>query len=102
MYLAFLGTFLYSVHMSVRMKLTHSKTGSRRAHHRVGKATLVKSGTSARVRHHVDLSTGMYRGKQILAKDKPSAKKATGAASGAKKGKVTDKKETASKEAKTA
>ncbi len=53
--------------MSVRMKLTHSKTASRRAHHRAGVPSLVKTTTGVRRRHFVDPETGMYRGKQIIA-----------------------------------
>jgi len=53
--------------MSVRMKLTHSKTGSRRSHHNKETPRLVATKTGVRRRHFVDLDTGMYRGKQILA-----------------------------------
>ena len=52
--------------MSVRMKLTHSKTASRRAHHRAGSVPLVRTPTGTRRRHFVDPDTGMYRGKQII------------------------------------
>jgi ribosomal protein L32 len=52
--------------MSVRMKLTHSKTGSRRSHHRAKTATLVRSENGVHRRHFIDPVTGMYRGKQIL------------------------------------
>lgn len=52
--------------MSVRMKLTHSKTASRRAHHRVGAPRLVATLSGARRRHFADPATGMYRGKQII------------------------------------
>lgn len=62
--------------MSVRMKLTHSKTGSRRAHHGAQLTRVQGTGVGARVRHRVDPSTGMYRGKQILADKAASAKKA--------------------------
>lgn len=53
--------------MSVRMRLTHSKTGSRRAHHRKSTPRLVVTKTGVRRRHFVDPDTGMYRGKQIIA-----------------------------------
>ena len=53
--------------MSVRMKLTHSKTASRRAHHRAGRPRLVATPSGTRRRHFVDPNTGMYRGKQIIA-----------------------------------
>ena len=53
--------------MSVRMKLSHSKTASRRAHHRAGVPRLVATPSGHRRRHFVDPTTGMYRGKQIIA-----------------------------------
>ena len=53
--------------MSVRMKLTHSKTASRRAHHGTKAPRLVVTKGAARRRHFVDPKTGMYRGKQIIA-----------------------------------
>ncbi len=52
--------------MSVRMRLTHSKTGSRRAHHRKSTPHLVQTKTGVRRRHFVDPDTGIYRGKQII------------------------------------
>jgi ribosomal protein L32 len=73
--------------MSVRMKLSHAKTGSRRAHHRTTTKTLTKSEGVSRVRHHVDLETGMYRGKQILKTAKVATSKAD-----TKAKKETDKK----------
>ncbi len=48
------------------MKLTHSKTASRRAHHRAGSVRLVRTPTGTRRRHFMDPDTGMYRGKQII------------------------------------
>jgi ribosomal protein L32 len=48
------------------MKLTHSKTASRRAHHRTGTPRLVVTASGARRRHFMDPATGMYRGKQII------------------------------------
>jgi ribosomal protein L32 len=63
--------------MSVRMKLTHSKTASRRAHHAAGTPRIVSTGAGARRRHFVDPDTGMYRGKQIITvgEEKPKAAK---------------------------
>ncbi len=69
--------------MSVRMKLTHSKTASRRAHHSAGVPRLVHTVSGARRKHFVDPVTGMYRGKQIItmgvvetaAVEKPAKKK---------------------------
>jgi ribosomal protein L32 len=49
------------------MKLTHSKTASRRAHHRAGVPRIVHTENGVRRKHFMDLSTGMYRGKQIMA-----------------------------------
>lgn len=54
--------------MSVRMKLTKSKTGSRRAHHRVEGKHLVKTPSGTRRRHFADPDTGMYRGKDVATK----------------------------------
>lgn len=76
--------------MSVRMKITHSKTGSRRAHHRVGIPRLVTTKTGVRRRHFIDPDTGMYRGKQIITIGKPEVVTSKTATSKAKKG---DKKE---------
>lgn len=61
--------------MSVRMKITHSKTASRRAHHHVGAVRLVSTTSGLRRRHCVDPTTGMYRGKQIIAVAAPVAAK---------------------------
>ena len=42
----------------------------RRSHHRAGTQLFVEDKKSGELRrpHHIDLSTGMYRGKQILVK----------------------------------
>ena len=61
--------------MSVRMKITHSKTASRRAHHQVGAVRLVSTTSGLRRRHCVDPTTGMYRGKQIIVVAAPVAVK---------------------------
>lgn len=70
--------------MSVRMKLTKSKTGSRRAHHRVEGKHLVKTPSGGtRRRHFADPDTGMYRGKDVATKAgalKKAARKAVVAA----------------------
>ncbi len=80
------------------MKLSHSKTASRRAHHRAGVPSLVTTATGVRRRHFVDPVTGMYRGKQIIAvgtptEAKPSkrTKKEVKAEKPAKKGKAEEK-----------
>lgn len=50
------------------MRITRGKTGSRRAHHGLTAPRLShdKETDSTHKRHHVDLATGMYRGKQIF------------------------------------
>jgi ribosomal protein L32 len=80
--------------MSVRMKLTHSKTASRRAHHKKGTPHLVATKTGVRRRHFVDTDTGMYRGKQIITIGKKVDDKAVASA----KPKKAEKKGTTSKE----
>jgi ribosomal protein L32 len=59
--------------MSVRMKLTHSKTASRRAHHRAGVPRIIHTATGVRRKHFMDTDTGMYRGKQIMTIGKAEA-----------------------------
>lgn len=61
--------------MSVRMKLTRSKTGSRRAHHSLKAERLVKTPAGARLRHFADPDTGMYRGKKLFETATESAAK---------------------------
>lgn len=50
------------------MKITRGKTGSRRSHHGLTAPRLShdKETDSTHKRHHVDLATGMYRGKQVF------------------------------------
>lgn len=50
------------------MRITRGKTGSRRAHHGLEAPRLShdKETNSTHKRHHVDLATGMYRGKQVF------------------------------------
>jgi len=84
--------------MSVRMKLTHSKTASRRAHHNKGTPRLVATKTGVRRRHFADPDTGMYRGKQIIAvggAEKVTTKKAPAKKKPVKK--VADTKKASSK-----
>lgn len=81
--------------MSVRMKLTHSKTASRRAHHRKGVPHLVATKTGVRRRHFMDPDTGMYRGKQIITVGTAEVEKPTRTK---KKEEAKEKKESASKE----
>ena len=51
-----------------KRKTTPSKRGMRRAHDKLAKNTYIEDKDSGELRrpHHVDLKTGMYRGRQIL------------------------------------
>lgn len=51
-----------------KRKTSPSRRGMRRAHHALGKNTYIEDSETGELRrpHHVDLKTGMYRGKQIL------------------------------------
>lgn len=62
--------------MSVRMRHTHAHTRNRRSHHALdGVATLKDKETgNLRLPHRLDESTGMYRGRQIVAKKEVKAK----------------------------
>ena len=53
-----------------KRKTTPSKRNMRRSHHRAGTQLFAEDKKSGELRrpHHIDLSTGMYRGKQILVK----------------------------------
>ncbi len=82
--------------MSVRMKLTHSKTASRRAHHRKGVPHLVATATGMKRRHFLDADTGMYRGKQIITVGKAETASSTRSK---KKEAPKEKRDTASTEA---
>ena len=64
--------------MSVRMKLTHSKTRSRRAHHGVAAPRLTRDTKTGSIhrRHFADPQTGFYRGRQIIDVAGRTAKKA--------------------------
>lgn len=83
--------------MSVRMKLSHSKTASRRAHHKLCAPRLVSTETGVRRRHFVDTDTGMYRGKQIIIVGKPEVQKTAKKTKAATK--KTEKKEVVAKKA---
>ena len=52
-----------------KRKTSPSKRGMRRSHDALTAPTYVEDKNSGELRrpHHVDLKTGMYRGKQILA-----------------------------------
>ena len=53
-----------------KRKTTPSKRNMRRSHHRAGTQLFAEDKKSGELRrpHHIDLSTGMYRGKQSLVK----------------------------------
>ena len=61
-----------------KRKTTPSKRNMRRSHHRAGTQLFAEDKKSGELRrpHHVDLSTGMYRGKQIIIK-KPKKEEST-------------------------
>lgn len=54
--------------MSIRMRHTRGHTGNRRSHHALKNINVVKDKESGKLRlpHHLDETTGMYRGKQIF------------------------------------
>lgn len=51
-----------------KKKVSKSRRNQRRSHHALTAPAYVEDKTSGELRrpHHVDLSTGMYRGRQIL------------------------------------
>ncbi len=51
-----------------KRKVTRSKRGMRRASDALNAPTYVEDQTSGELRrpHHIDLKTGMYRGRQVL------------------------------------
>ena len=51
-----------------KRKTTPSKRNMRRSHHALTATNTVEDSTTGEVkrRHHIDLKSGMYRGKQIL------------------------------------
>ncbi|MEM1398678.1 MAG: 50S ribosomal protein L32 [Pseudomonadota bacterium] len=51
-----------------KKKTTASKRGMRRSHDRLKQEAYVEDKDSGEMRrpHHIDLATGMYRGRQIL------------------------------------
>ena len=53
-----------------KRKTTPSKRNMRRSHHSAGTQSFAEDKKSGELRrpHHMDLSTGMYRGKQIIIK----------------------------------
>lgn len=54
--------------MVIRMRHTRAHTGNRRSHHKIKGSALTtdtKTG-STHLRHRVDLTTGMYRGRKVI------------------------------------
>lgn len=51
-----------------KKKTTRSKRGLRQSHYKVKTSTYVEDQKSGELRrpHHIDLSTGQYRGRQVL------------------------------------
>ncbi len=51
-----------------KKKTSRAKRGMRRSHHALKAPTYVEDKSSGELRrpHHIDLTTGMYRGRQIL------------------------------------
>lgn len=67
--------------MSIRMRHTRGHTANRRSHHALKGMNVIReeSGT-LRLPHHIDETTGLYRGKQIApAKEVRASKKVKGA-----------------------
>ena len=54
--------------MVVRMRHTKSQTASRRSHHALTapKFTVDAKTGSSHLRHRVDMSTGMYKGRKVI------------------------------------
>ncbi len=51
-----------------RRKMTKSRIGMRRSGHKLEQGTYVEDKQSGELRrpHHIDLKSGMYRGRQVL------------------------------------
>lgn len=51
-----------------KRKTSPSRRGMRRAGHKMAKVTWIEDKKSGELRrpHHIDLKTGMYRGRQVL------------------------------------
>ncbi|MCY4589301.1 MAG: 50S ribosomal protein L32 [Alphaproteobacteria bacterium] len=51
-----------------KRKTTPSKRGMRRSHHALAEPTYVEDADTGEMRrpHHIDLKTGVYRGRQVL------------------------------------
>ena len=51
-----------------RKKMTRSRIGMRRSGHKIKQTTWIEDEKSGELRrpHHIDLKSGMYRGRQVL------------------------------------
>lgn len=49
-----------------RMRLTKSKTNSRRSHHGLTSPAQTKEGKTVRLRHRASRKTGMYRDRKVM------------------------------------
>ena len=51
-----------------KSKISKSRRGMRRSHNRLDMNTYIEDAESGELRrpHHIDLKTGMYRGRQVL------------------------------------
>lgn len=52
-----------------KSKISNSRRGMRRSHDRLTAVNYIEDGQSGELRrqHHIDLKTGMYRGRQVIA-----------------------------------
>ena len=63
--------------MTVRMRHTKSQTKNRRSHHALDNPTLSKdSSGNPHMRHRMNPTTGMYKGRKVLEVAKKAIKKA--------------------------
>jgi len=58
-----------------KRKTTPSKRGMRRSHDKLPKNTYIEDAESGELRrpHHIDLKSGMYKGRQVLKKREAEA-----------------------------
>lgn len=63
--------------MSIRSKVTSSKSRARRSHHKVSEPALTTDEKgNVHLRHRVSPTTGMYKGRQVLDVEKKIVKNA--------------------------
>ena len=61
-------------HMTVRMRSTSGKGGSRRSHHKIASTSQKEEGGVVRLRHRASRITGIYRGSTIASIEKRNKK----------------------------